>query len=103
MAANFSVIKTYSAVGKMDGCNSFIEVIIVSFKECIIKLTFFGNKHTIVEKITETMDDCEISLQNKYCIIQRMDDCHSFCDRVVKQILKKIECLRQPLQKSSCS
>ena len=27
---------------------------------------FFGKKHTIVEWIAQTMDDCKISHQNKY-------------------------------------
>ena len=30
------------------------------------------------------MDDCKVSCQNKYSTPQRMDDCHSYCDK--KQI-----------------
>ena len=28
------------------------------------------------ERITETIDDCKFSCQNKYSTLQRMDECH---------------------------
>ena len=55
----------YSVVERMDDCEYSLEITIVPLKECIAeKNIFFGNKHTIVEKIT-----------------QAMDGCYSFCDK----------------------
>ena len=48
----------------MDDCEHSLEIIIVPIKERITEINFFGNKH-IVEKIAQTMDDCNISCQNK--------------------------------------
>ena len=41
----------------------------------------FGKKHSITERITQTADDCKIYRQNKYSILQGMNDCYSFCDK----------------------
>ena len=64
MAASFNVRKMYSTVKRMDDCEYSLEIIIVPIKERITEINFFGNKH-IVEKIAQTMDDCNISCQNK--------------------------------------
>ena len=66
----------------MDGCENSIEIIIITLKECISKTNFFfGNKHTTAKKITQTIDECKICGQNKYSILQTIDDCHSFFDK----------------------
>ena len=58
-----------------------IKIIIVTLKERIIETTFFGNKNTTAGKITQSIDDCKISCQNKYNNIQRMNACYSFCGK----------------------
>ena len=55
----------YSTVERMDGCNYSIELINVPLKERPAGTNFFGNKHTTAERITQTMDDCKFSRQNK--------------------------------------
>lgn len=65
----------------MDGCNTSKKVIIVPQKERIIRTNFFVNEYTTAEINNETMGNYEIARQNKYCIIQSMEDYHSFCDR----------------------
>ena len=69
MTANFNVRKIYSAVEGMNGCEYSLEIIIVPLKERITETNFFGNKHTIAERIAQTMDDCKISRQNKYIML----------------------------------
>ena len=64
----------------MDGCKYFIETIMVPLKERITRTNFFGNKHATAERITQTMDDCKFSCQNKYSTLERMNNCHFFCD-----------------------
>ena len=59
MATNINVRNIYSTVEKMHSCESSVEVIIVILKE-LMAPTFFGNKYTDVERITQTMDDCKI-------------------------------------------
>ena len=41
MAANFNVIKMYSTVEKMDGCEYSIKIIIVTLKKRIARTNFF--------------------------------------------------------------
>ena len=41
--------------------------------------TFFGNKHTTAEEITQTTYECKLPCQNKYSTLQITNDCHSFC------------------------
>ena len=65
MAASFNVRKMYSTVERIDECEYSLEIIIVPLKERINEMNFFWNKHIIVEKITQTMDGCNISCQNK--------------------------------------
>ena len=86
MAANFNVSKMYSTVEIMDGCKYYRKIIIVILKERIAGSIFFyyyyfGKKHT-VELITQTINDCKLFCQNKCSTLQRMDDCHSFCDKI---------------------
>ena len=60
-------------------------------EECTVPLTKWmaasilrNNYSSIVppaEIITQTMDGCKFSCQNKYSNAQRMDDCHSYCDK----------------------
>ena len=45
------------------------------------------------ERITQTMDDCKFSFQNKYSTIQRMDECHSSCDKN-RYTTSKVGCLQ---------
>ena len=45
------------------------------------RTNFFWNKHTISERITQTIGDYKVFCQNKYSTLQRMDDCHSFSDK----------------------
>ena len=67
MTSSFYVRKIYSAVERIDGFESSLEIIIV-----LLKLTFFGNKHTIAERIAQTMHNYKISHQTKYIILERM-------------------------------
>ena len=76
MTSSFYVRKIYSAVERIDGFESSLEIIIV-----LLKLTFFGNKHTIAERIAQTMHNYKISHQTKYIILERMDHCYSFYDK----------------------
>ena len=71
----------YSTIERMGGCVHSIETIIVPLKDHITRTNFFGNKHTTAEKITQTMNDCKFSYQNKYSTLQRMDGCHFFCEK----------------------
>ena len=72
----------HSTIERMDGCGDSIEVIAVPLKERIAGTCFFfGNKHPVAERISETMVDCQSSCRNKYITVQRMDDVHSFCDK----------------------
>ena len=80
MAANFNLIKVYSTVEMMGGCEYSLGIIIVTLEERIVGTNFFRNKQS-AERITQTMDDFKFSCQNKYSALQRMDDCHSFCDK----------------------
>ena len=66
MAANFSIRKMYSTGEKLDGCDYSIEIIIVPLKERVAGTNFYGDKHTIAEGTTKTMDNCNFSRQNKY-------------------------------------
>ena len=61
---------------RMDVCEYSIEMIIVR-----LKTAFFWKKHGTAERITQTMDDCNSSCQNKYSTLQRMDGYHSFYDK----------------------
>ena len=45
------------------------------------KKKVFGNKQNTAGRNTQAMDDCKFSYQNKYRTLQRMKDCHSFCDK----------------------
>ena len=40
----------------------------------LLEPTFFVNKHTTAERITQTMDDCKFSCQNKYSTLKGIDD-----------------------------
>ena len=71
----------------MDGCECSIKIMAVPLKECMAGTTFFGNKHTTAERIIQTMDGCKFSYQNKCSALQRMDDCHSFCDKTRYTVL----------------
>ena len=55
----------HSTVEKMDACEYSMKIITVP----------------TAERITQTMDDCKFSCQNKYSTIQRTDECHSYCDK----------------------
>ena len=44
--------------------------------------TFYGNKNSTAARNTQTMDDCKFSYQNNCRALQRMDDCHSFRDKI---------------------
>ena len=39
------------------------------------------SKKPTAERITQTMDDCKFSCQDEYSTIQRMDECHCYCDK----------------------
>ena len=54
----------YSPIERMGGCEYSIEIIIV-LNEHTTDTNCFGNKHATVERITQTMDDCKLSCQNK--------------------------------------
>ena len=77
MAANLDVGKIFSTVERMVCCKISIEINITPLKEpAFWKCTYhFWN-------ITQTMGDFKVSCQNKYSVLQRMDDCHSFCDTI---------------------
>ena len=78
-----------SAMAKVDGCKSNIRKIFMTAERMVgskssteiiiglLKKTTF----TTTEIITQTTGGCKMFGQNKYRIIQRMDDSHSFCDR----------------------
>ena len=34
-----------------------------------------------IESIAQTIDDCKFSRKDKYSTLQRVDECHSFCDK----------------------
>ena len=52
MTADFNVRKIHSDAERMDVCEHSLEIIIVPLKERIAETNFFfGNKHTIAEKI----------------------------------------------------
>ena len=65
----------------MDGCEYSIEIIIITLKERMTEANTFGNKNTTAEKITQTMDNCNISLLNKYSILRRINACYLFRDK----------------------
>ena len=69
MATNFNVRKIYITAERIDGCWHFLEIIITPLEERITENNFFLNKHTIAERIAETMDDCKIYRQNKHSIL----------------------------------
>ena len=77
----------YSVVERMDGCDYSFEIIIVitvPLKEHITETIFFVVVEAnvlIAERTAQTMDDCKISRQTKYIILERMDDCYSFCNK----------------------
>ena len=80
MAPKFNVRKMYSTADK-NGWLRVLCIIIVPLKKRISGTNFFENKHCTAGRITETMNDCKFSCQNKYSALQSMNDCHSFCDK----------------------
>ena len=54
----------YSAIERMDICEYFTETVIEPSRERIAR-TVFGNKCTTAERITQIMDDCKFSCQNR--------------------------------------
>ena len=50
MATNFNIRKMYSTVGKMDGCESSIEMIVVPLKERIAVIDFFLETNILLLK-----------------------------------------------------
>ena len=66
-----NVKKIYSNVDRMDGCKSSIELILLLLKERMATI-FLKSKHTTAERITQTIDDSNITCENKYSIIQRI-------------------------------
>ena len=61
----------------MDDWEYCIEIIMVLY-ERTNDTKVYGNKHATVERITQTIDDCKFSCQNKNSTLERMDECHSF-------------------------
>ena len=68
--------KTYSTIERMDIYKPSIKVVIIPLNECKTRTYFFKNKYVTAER-----NNCKNSRQSKYCILQRMDDCYSFCDK----------------------
>ena len=46
-----------------------------------LKDLFFRNRDTTAERITQKIDHCKFTLQNKYSTLQRMDDYYSSCEK----------------------
>ena len=65
----------------MNGYEYSIELAMVPLKDQIARINFFWEKHTTAERITQTMDDCKFSRQNKYSTLRRMDERYFFCDK----------------------
>ena len=64
----------------MDGCKSSIKKITVLLKERITSTSLSRNKHNTSKTIAQIMDGCKVN-QNKFSILQKIDDYHSFWDR----------------------
>ena len=97
VATNVNIRKMYSTVGKMDGCEFYWNDYSTSKRTHSWNRLVFGNKHTTLERVTQTMDDCRFFRQNKCSTHEIMDDCHSFCNKKrydTSDSPYKIGCLR---------
>ena len=72
MAANFKVRKMYSAFERTDGSKYPIEIIMVPLKERMNQAILELNILLLTaERITQTIDDCKFSCQNKCSFLRR--------------------------------
>ena len=69
MTAGFNARKMYSTVEKQVAASILKKIITVPLKMRLSAANFFGNKHTIVKRIAQTVDNCKISRQNEYSIL----------------------------------
>ena len=68
-------------IGKTNGCDSSLEMIIVPLTERIAGIDYFRKWTYYLERITQTMDDCKFFRQYKYSAREIIDDCLSFYDK----------------------
>lgn len=57
------------------------ECIYLTISKSIAGTSLLGNKYNTAERITQTVDDCKFSRENKYSTLKRMDDSHFYVAR----------------------
>ena len=115
-SANCLVGRLSYNLEEMDICQYSIEITAATLNKRIAGINLY--EYIIAERITQIMDNCKFSQENRYSTLQNMDDCHSLRDKdryitsrdggynqsgQINRLpitLKKIKCLRLVFQSS---